>query len=64
MCSYKPQTTYYYKVDSEEANGRSDGVKSTVNQFTTAGPASEDQLAPNQMKVRVRAPFQCPNLLI
>src|SRR5438270_168645 len=31
----KPQTTYYYIVDSMEANGRSDGVKSTVNRFKT-----------------------------
>jgi hypothetical protein len=30
-----PRTTYYYTVDSMEANGRSDGVKSTVNHFTT-----------------------------
>jgi Purple acid Phosphatase, N-terminal domain len=31
----KPQTTYYYTVDSMQANGSSDGVKSTVNHFTT-----------------------------
>ena len=31
----KPQTTYYYTVDSIEANGKSDGVKSTVKHFTT-----------------------------
>jgi hypothetical protein len=31
----KPQTTYYYTVDSVQANGSSDGVKSTVNHFTT-----------------------------
>ena len=30
----KPQTTYYYTVDSEQANGQSDGVKSTVAHFT------------------------------
>ena len=34
----KPQTTYYYRVTSEESNGRSDGVKSTVRQFTTSAP--------------------------
>jgi purple acid phosphatase-like protein len=34
----KPQTTYYYSVTSEESNGKSDGVKSTVNKFTTPGP--------------------------
>ncbi len=31
----KPQTTYYYTVDSMQANGKSDGVKSSVNHFTT-----------------------------
>ena len=28
-------TTYYYKVDSMEANGTGDGVRSTVKRFTT-----------------------------
>jgi hypothetical protein len=31
----KPRTTYYYTVDSMEANGRSDGVTSPINNFTT-----------------------------
>ena len=31
----KPGTTYYYKVDSVEANGNADGVKSPVKHFTT-----------------------------
>ena len=31
----KPRTTYYYTVDSVESNGKSDGVTSTVNSFTT-----------------------------
>jgi phosphodiesterase/alkaline phosphatase D-like protein len=31
----KPRTTYYYTVDSIEANGKGDGVKSTVKHFTT-----------------------------
>ena len=31
----EPQTTYYYTVDSMEATGKSDGVKSSVNHFTT-----------------------------
>ena len=31
----QPKTTYYYMVDSMEADGKSDGVKSAVNQFTT-----------------------------
>jgi cytochrome c peroxidase len=34
----KPQTTYYYRVTSEESNGRSDGVKSIVKKFTTPAP--------------------------
>ena len=33
-----PRTTYYYTVDSMEADGRGDGVKSAVKQFTTSGP--------------------------
>ncbi len=35
MGGLKPRTTYYYTVDSMEANGEGDGVKSTVNHFTT-----------------------------
>ena len=31
----EPQTTYYYTVDSMEATGKSDAVKSSVNHFTT-----------------------------
>jgi Purple acid Phosphatase, N-terminal domain len=31
----KPQTTYYYTVDSEQGNGESDGVKSRVSHFAT-----------------------------
>ena len=31
----KPRTIYYYTVDSIEANGKSDGVKSTLKHFTT-----------------------------
>jgi phosphodiesterase/alkaline phosphatase D-like protein len=31
----KPATTYYYTVDSMDADGTRDGVKSPVNQFTT-----------------------------
>lgn len=32
---FKPRTTYYYMVDSMEANGNSDGVKDTIHHFTT-----------------------------
>jgi Purple acid Phosphatase, N-terminal domain len=35
MDGLKPKTTYYYTVESMEANGNSDGVKSTVKQFNT-----------------------------
>jgi hypothetical protein len=31
----KPRTTYYYTVDSVESNGKSDGVTSPVQTFTT-----------------------------
>jgi phosphodiesterase/alkaline phosphatase D-like protein len=31
----KPETTYYYRVDSMQASGTSDGVKSPVMHFTT-----------------------------
>jgi phosphodiesterase/alkaline phosphatase D-like protein len=34
----KPRTTYYYTVNSEESNGKSDSVTSIVNKFTTPGP--------------------------
>jgi hypothetical protein len=29
-----PRTKYYYKVDSMEANGKSDGVTSPIKHFT------------------------------
>ena len=35
MDGLKPQTTYYYTVDSTEANGKDDRVKSAVKHFTT-----------------------------
>ena len=35
MDDLAPRTTYYYTVDSVEANGKSDGVKSSVKHFTT-----------------------------
>jgi phosphodiesterase/alkaline phosphatase D-like protein len=31
----KPNTTYYYTVDSEDASGVSDGVVGPINAFTT-----------------------------
>jgi phosphodiesterase/alkaline phosphatase D-like protein len=35
MRGLEPRTTYYYTVTSMESNGKSDGVKSEVHQFTT-----------------------------
>jgi len=40
----KPQTTYYYTVTSMESNGKNDGEKSPVRQFTTPGPAKDSSL--------------------
>src|SRR4029077_2613288 len=34
----KTRTTYYYTVNSEESDGKSDRVTSIVNKFTTPGP--------------------------
>lgn len=34
----QPQTTYYYTVTSQDAQGVSDGIVSGVNQFTTPAP--------------------------
>ena len=35
MDGLKPETTYYYTVDSMEANGNDDGVKSSLRYFHT-----------------------------
>jgi Purple acid Phosphatase, N-terminal domain len=35
VLNLQPHTTYYYTVDSMDANGTSDGVKSPVKQFAT-----------------------------
>jgi Purple acid Phosphatase, N-terminal domain len=35
LYNLKPRTTYYYTVDSIESNGKSDGVTSPVQSFTT-----------------------------
>ena len=39
------RTTYYYRVDSEESTGKSDGVKSIVKKFTT--PPGGERLVAN-----------------
>ena len=38
----KPDTTYYYKVTSMGCDGKSDGVESSVNHFTT--PAAGERI--------------------
>ncbi len=48
MVGLKPQTTYYYKVTSTESNGNSDGVESSVNQFTTPSPGERVVAYPPQ----------------
>jgi Purple acid Phosphatase, N-terminal domain len=35
MDDLAPRTTYYYTIDSEDASGVSDGVKSSTSSFTT-----------------------------
>ncbi|HTC63186.1 MAG TPA: fibronectin type III domain-containing protein [Candidatus Saccharimonadales bacterium] len=35
LYNLKPRTTYYYKVDAVESNGKNDGVISPVQNFTT-----------------------------
>jgi phosphodiesterase/alkaline phosphatase D-like protein len=42
IAGLEPRTTYYYRVTSEESNGKSDGVESTVKKFTT--PASGERI--------------------
>ena len=54
MTGLKPRTTYYYRVTSEESNGKSDGVKSTVNKFTTPSPGERIVGYPSQPVPRPR----------
>jgi len=37
----KPRTSYYYKVTSMGADGKSDGLESPVSQFTTPAPGEQ-----------------------
>jgi hypothetical protein len=48
MDGLKPQTTYYYKVTSVDSEGDSDGVESSVNEFTTARPGERIVAYPPQ----------------
>jgi hypothetical protein len=48
MDGLKPQTTYYYKVTSTESDGDSDGVESSVSQFTTPRPGERIVAYPPQ----------------
>ena len=41
----KPGITYYYTVDSMEANGTGDGVMISVHHFTAAGALQQPQVA-------------------
>jgi phosphodiesterase/alkaline phosphatase D-like protein len=50
----KPRTTYYYRVTSEESNGKSDGVKSAVKKFTTPSPGERIVAAAPQPAPRPR----------
>ena len=42
LTGLKPHTTYYYWVTSIDSNGKNDGVKSSVRQFTT--PALSERI--------------------
>src|SRR5258705_13401323 len=42
----EPRTTYYYRVSSEGSDGESDGLKSTVNKFTTPAPGARTAARP------------------
>lgn len=46
MDGLKPTTTYYYKVTSMGYDGVSDGVESSVHQFTTAAPGQQTSAHP------------------
>jgi transcriptional regulator with XRE-family HTH domain len=48
MPGLKPQTTYYYKATSTDSNEKSDGVESSVKQFTTPGPGERIVAYPPQ----------------
>jgi phosphodiesterase/alkaline phosphatase D-like protein len=52
MGGLKPRTTYYYSVTSTESNGKTDGVKSPVSQFTTPGPGERIVAYPQPGKPR------------
>ncbi|MCU1305599.1 MAG: hypothetical protein JWN45_294 [Acidobacteriaceae bacterium] len=50
MPDLKPGTTYYYKVESMESNGKSDGVKSAVKSFTTKTAATSTASSQKQQQ--------------
>jgi phosphodiesterase/alkaline phosphatase D-like protein len=52
MGGLKPRTTYYYRVTSTESDGKSDGVKSPVGQFTTPAPGERIVAYPQPVKPR------------
>jgi hypothetical protein len=44
----KPRTTYYYVVTSMGSDGESDGVESSINQFTMPGPGERIVTYPSE----------------
>ena len=46
MQDLKPQTTYYYTVNSMGADGEGDGVESPINHFTTPAPGERITASP------------------
>jgi hypothetical protein len=46
MDGLRPRTTYYYKVDSMQGNGKSDEVKSPLNHFATLDSGERIESSP------------------
>jgi phosphodiesterase/alkaline phosphatase D-like protein len=46
LMGLSPGTTYYYKVDSTESNGNSDGAVSSIKHFTTPSPGQRIEAYP------------------
>jgi Purple acid Phosphatase, N-terminal domain len=46
MDGLHPRTTYYYTVTSTDSNGKSDGEKSSIKQFTTPGSGKRIEADP------------------
>jgi Purple acid Phosphatase, N-terminal domain len=48
----KPQTNYFYAVTSTASDGESDGVESSIRQFTTPGPGERIVAHPPEPALR------------